>query len=237
MQNPLFSAASTFVFSLVLMITMYWCFSTAQTPAWSLGEEPTFSGVIENWSIADGLSSGEGNMVVRNMPFFGESYSNESQEIGFGNIKQDGSFNLSLTKDAAGSFTTPDWYANCPTITPSNPSLKVATVTAIEVPELYEEKAHARPQGAVLISSVPITANNIASRVTYMFIYADSEGTFKGTCIKNTEDYSFNIVFDLDLHKGWNSLRFESLDASYSFTTAAIPTEAKWYMVNALTLE
>ena len=233
MKYPLTSGASHVFFTLMLVTTAYWSCPLAQTPAWALGEQPNFSGVIANWALADAIKSGEGLIYATNSSFF--NYSDDPIDVGYGTIKPDGSFTFGLVKDAARSAATPSWSTNCPSLKQTNPALKIALVEELTVPQLYEEGVHARPYGNIAISTEPVTTSNIASRQNYTFIYADGRGSYKGSCSMTIEDYSMTIALDLDLRKGWNSVLI-TLNSGLRLTTAAIPKNAQWYLVNPITI-
>jgi hypothetical protein len=201
-------------------------FAFAQTPAWVLGEQPRFTGTIVDWTKGDAVAPGEAMMYGRN-PF-------EAGSIGYGPIKSDGSFsfNLMTTITKLGYEHTPD-LSMCPGAKRSNPRQKLVGVTTIDVEALYKDGVHARPGGAIVISvgrpADLSKASGSSLKAVYIFVHASSSGTLKGTCTFNGQTGSV----DLDLRKGWNSVKIDPI--RLSFITAAISKDAKWYFINPLT--
>jgi hypothetical protein len=197
--------------------------SFAQTPAWALGEQPRFTGTITDWAKGDTIAPGEAMMYGR-IP---------SGSIGYGPIKSDGSFSFNLmtatTITKLGYGHTPD-LSLCPSARRSNPRQTLIGVTTIDVEARYEDGVHARPGGVIVISvgrPADISkASGSSLKAVYIFVHASASGTLKGTCTFNGQTGSVN----LDLRKGWNSVKIDPLHLS--FTTAAISKDAKWYFVN-----
>ena len=193
------------------------------TPPWALGDDiPRFSGSIVDWAKGDAIAAAEGG-------FFATTYIQdpEGSDIGFGSIKADGSFTFGLQRGASAvGGGSPVSQVLCAGLTLSNPQQKIATVDILTVLSLYEEGKHARPGGGIVISVGKLTTSTF--KEAYQFVYASADGSLKGSC--NIEEVG-NVAFDLDLRKGWNSVRRDQS----GFKTAAISKEAKWYFINPLT--
>ncbi|WP_027892024.1 hypothetical protein [Calidithermus chliarophilus] len=183
-------------------------------PPWALGEQPNFSGAMEYWAKGDAIAPAEGSI-------FAYSYYSdpEGELVGLGQIKADGSFTFGLVR-GAGGYAVPVEQAICAGLSLGNAQQKVAIPEVLEVPALYVEGVHARPGGGVLVS----TQHPIAPGAPrYQFVYADRDGTVKGSC--------GGFAINLDLRQGWNSIVWQASE----FKTAAIPKEARWYFINPLT--
>lgn len=194
------------------------------SPPWALGEQPNFSGKITYWDKADAIAPGEGG-IFATMYGTGDP---EGTLIGVGSIKADGSFSFSFGYKSAYSAGggLPVAQVLCAGLSASNPQQKIANVDLMQVISLYQDGVHARPGGGILIS----TAHPVpASAGVYTFFYASQDGSLKGSC--DVGDDAGPTPFDLDLRKGWNSIRRDK----GGFKTAAIPAEAKWYFINPLT--
>jgi hypothetical protein len=232
MKHPFFLTGSGLIFMFVLMLTVSLVFrSLAQSPAWALGEEPSFSGLIENWAVADVLAPGEGNLYI----IYSFQDGRDDVEIASGHVNADGSFTLALQKDAAaaGGGEVIGW-SNCyPDTLVSSPEQKLAMVDIV-AEALYEEGSHARPRGTVFISAQNFDVSG--EHVKYQFVYADRDGTVKEACDISEETYSFHIDIDLDLRKGWNAVQADVGAGKVIFKTAALPENIKWFLVNPITI-
>jgi hypothetical protein len=232
MTHSFFLTGSGLVFMFVLTLPSSLALrSLAQIPAWALGEEPTFSGVIENWAVADALPPGEGNLYI----VYSFQDGRDDIEIASGYINADGRFTFALQKDAAaaGGGEVVGW-SNCyPDTLVSSPEQKLAMVDVV-AEALYEEGAHARPRGNVFISTRDFNASG--EHIKYQFVYADRDGTVKEACDISYENSSFHIDIDLDLRKGWNSVQADVGAGKVIFKTAALPEDIKWFLVSPLTI-
>jgi len=195
-------------------------------PAWALGEQPNFSGTVQDWAKGDAIAPGEGGIFATTYP----KGNPEVIEVGYGLIHADGSFKFGLQRGAAAaSGGVPPVKEQCPAVRISNPNQRFVLVHVLRVLDLYEEGVHARPGGAILISiGKPITP---AMQEVYTFVYASGNGTLKGQCALSGGE---SLSLDLDLYKGWNSVKLNP--NAPSFSTAAIPRAAKWYFINPLTV-
>ncbi|MDQ3458526.1 MAG: hypothetical protein M3498_04335 [Deinococcota bacterium] len=201
----------------------------AVTAPWALGEQPNFSGTLIDWTKGDAIASGDGAIFATTYP---DSDSEEGVGVGFGHVSADGSYTFGLQRiDASAPWLVLPVFADCAGIIASNAQQKVASVTSIEIPGLYEEGVHARPGGAIHISSYPFTLS--PERERYIFAYANADGTVKGSCDAGE---GFGLSYDLDLRKDWNSLRLNESMSGIGIVTAAIPEDAYWYFVNPLTV-
>jgi len=203
----------------------------AAQPGWALGEQPNFSGTLQDWALGDAIASGEGAIFAKT----GSPDSFEEVDVGTGSVKADGSFTFGLQKGAgaAGGGQQPG-QALCADFSVvelvlSNPQQRIVGVSDLEVPALYAEGKHARPLGGIRIRSTPPSAGSLLEG--YNFTYASADGTIKGSCSAE----GLSVSFDLDLRKGWNSVLLEA-GRGLKFTTAAIPQGTKWYFVNPLTV-
>ena len=191
--------------------------------SWALGEQPNFSGVIVDWAKGDAIAPGEGAIFAT---MYGTLVP-DGEVIGNGSIKADASFKFGLnrgTDSANGSL--PPAQVFCSGLKLSNPRQKIAYVGEMEVLSLYEEGVHARADGAIFVSvGKPLGAG---MKALYTFFYAGQQGTLKGSC---NIDGVGSMLIDLDLHKGWNSVRRDTR----GFKTSPIPKTAKWYFYNTLT--
>jgi hypothetical protein len=189
-----------------------------------LGDEiPEFKGSVVDWARGDAIAPGEGGI-------FATSYAAdpEGSDIGFGSIKADGSFSFSLQKGAVGAGGgVAVSQALCPGLSASNPQQKIVAVDILSVLSLYEEAKHARPGGGIVVSVGKLTTAGF--KEGYQFVYASADGVLKGSC--SGEEFGGTAAIDLDLRKGWNTLRRDQS----GFKTAAISSEAKWYFINPLT--
>ena len=188
---------------------------------WALGEQPNFSGTIVDWAKGDAIAPGEGALFASVSPDI---------DVGFGQVAANGSFTFGLQRIAPDAAWLAAPVEECPEMSVANPQQKVASVDVIEVLDLYEDGKHARPGGAVLILTRPFSPT--AEREGYSFVYASAAGAISGSC--SFEGYGVSL--DLDLRQGWNSVRIDTSMSGMSFTTAAIPSAAKWYFVNPLTV-
>lgn len=210
---------------LTLLVGLAAC-SGGTTPGdsapWALGEKLDFSGTIVDWAKGDAIAPSDGTMTAL-------SYATSNPDgavLGVGDIEADSSFTFGLDPEAlfAGGGVSPD-QALCVGLTLSNPQQKIVGVEDITVPSDYEDGVHARPGGAVFISvGQPLTPS---MKALYTFFFASQDGTVKGTCTL----FGANTAVDLDLRKGWNSVRRDTS----GFKTAVIPQDAKWYFFNTLT--
>jgi hypothetical protein len=232
MKRSFFLTGSRLVLTFVLTLTSSLVFrSLAQPPAWALGEEPSFSGMIENWSLADALAPTEGTLYA----VYSFQDGREDVEIASGHVNADGSFTFALQKNAsAASGGEVIAWSNCyPDTLVSSPEQKLAVVDLV-AEALYEEGSHARPRGNVFISAQNFNASG--EHVKYQFVYADRDGTVKERCDISEENYSFHIDIDLDLRKGWNSVQADVGADKVIFKTAALPEDIKWFLVSPLTI-
>lgn len=198
------------------------------TPGWALGEQPNFEGTIPNWSDGDALTPGTGGIYA--IAEIGAAY--EEVEVGFGSVDASGHFTFGLQSGAAyAGGGRPVVDAFCEgldlDVSVSDPAQRVVIVGPLEVPELLVAGQHARPPGGLIIRRSPPTSRSLIEQ--YGFVYATTDGTVRGTC----SGEGLNVSFDLDLRRGWNSLY---MGAGLHIVTAAIPPDAAWYLVNAVTL-
>lgn len=191
--------------------------------SWALGEQPSFSGVIVDWAKGDAIAPGEGTIFAT---MYGTS-DPEGAVIGNGSIRADASFKFGLYRSAYPiNGGLPPAQVFCSGLKLSNTRQKIAYVGVMEVLSLYEEGVHARPDGAIFVSvGKPLGAE---MKALYTFFYASQKGTLKGSC---NIDGVGSMLIDLDLHKGWNSVRRDTS----GFKTAPIPKTARWYFFNTLT--
>lgn len=198
------------------------------TPAWALGEQPNFAGTIPNWSDGDALTPGAGGIYAK--AEIGATY--EEVDVGFGSVDASGAFTFGLQSGAAyAGGGRPVVEAFCEgldlDVSVSDPAQRVVIVGPLEVPELLVAGRHARPPGGLIIRRSPPTSRSLVEQ--YGFVYATTDGTVRGTC----SGEGLNVSFDLDLRRGWNSLY---MGAGLHIVTAAIPSDAAWYLVNAVVL-
>lgn len=199
-------------------------------PAWALGDQPTFSGTIPNWSEGDAIAPGEGG--IYGLAVLGGV---EDMEVGFGTVSAAGDFQFGLqVASSLVSGAVSPAQALCVDLATvdlavSNPQQRLVVVSTLEVPALYVEGQHARPEGGVLIRETEPTASFLVDR--YGFVLASADGTVEGTC----SDEGVEVSVDLDLRSGWNSVLL-ALESGFAFTTAGIPAGASWYLVNPVTL-
>ncbi len=198
-------------------------------PAWALGEQPNFSGIIPNWSDGDAIAAGTGGIYA--MAYLGGA---EDTEVGFGSVAANGSFTFGLQKGTTLAGGSSPVEALCPDVASvslavSNPEQRLIVVNQLEVPALFVEGQHARPLGGILIREDPPTADFLIDR--FSFVHASQDGTVKGSCT----DEGLSVTVDLDLRTGWNAVLM-ALEGGFEFTTAAIPSGAEWYLVNPVVL-
>ncbi len=202
--------------------------SKAQTSAaWALGKKPIFRGVIEDWAKGDAIASSEGSINAI-------SYSGgdpEGSYVGEGVIEANGNFAFTLKFSDPGHPVGDGFPVSqvlCTGLKLSNSRQKIVLVDILQIDSVYQEGTHARPGGAIFISVARPNVGSPATLELYTFIYANRTGTIKGSC--TSQDLG-TASYDLNLRKGWNSVR----RTQTGFKTAAIPKAAKWYFFSTLT--
>lgn len=210
---------------MLLALTLSACpIVPAAPPPWALGEQPNFSGSIEDWAKGDAIAPGDSSI-------FGTMYGTggpEGVDIGYGGIKADASFTFGLQRGAAyagGGIAAAQLL--CADVKLSNPQQRIARIDVLAVPSLYVDGQHARVGGGIFISLGQPVLSGPSNR--YVFYYADSDGRVQGSC---PVEGVGRVPFDLELSKGWNSVR----RTITGFQTAVIPKEARWYFINTLTV-
>jgi len=103
----------------------------------------------------------------------------------------------------------------------SDPKLRLVSIDAWQVPEIYTEP-HIRAYGELFLARQPYP-NAISARSgdTYTYVWADRNATVSGSCAGGGR------VFDLDLRRGWNSVHL----GPTATRTEPIPADAKWYYI------
>lgn len=216
-------AASRFGTLILVALILSACPTLPSTPPpWALGDQPNFSGAIEDWAKGDAIAPGDGGI-------FGTMYASdpEGTDIGFGSIKADASFSFGLQRGAAyvggGLDAT---QVLCAGVSLSSPGQKIARIDVLAVNSLYVDGQHARVGGGIFISVGKPVLSNISN--LYTFYYADRDGTIKGSC---PVEGGGQVALNLELVKGWNSVR----RTASGLQTAVIPKDARWYFINTLT--
>lgn len=217
----------------VLILTA--CFEDAVAqppPPWALGDRLYLTGTLVDWATGHGILPTDGEL-------WGEmNAGNDEGEYGeliaVGHVRPDASFEFSGlcrgSETDMGCIVVPVAEALCGGLTTSEPRLNMALIGAIHVPGLaVSEPPPPRPKGWVYISTEkPKGIWHDTNKRAYTFAYADRDAKVKGSCV-------FGLV-DLDLHKGWNSLKLHPTQG-VEVKTAAIPADAKWWFFNAYTMD
>lgn len=195
--------------------------STTLTATVTVAEPPpltNLSGTISPWT--------QGTRLVKAIAVVNGGF----QYILSGDMAANGTFNVPLIAPPSAALTPPNFPASCNStlsLTPANTLL--ASFTQLNVVTSGGQASGVLGQTNFSLPStrLPQTGDK------YMFyVYADQNGTLKGTCAAIAPNGIGSVTIDWTLKMGWNAVLVEYISATdIHYTTiqsSAIPADVVW---------